>query len=231
MITQWPIYLQNKDSDQMFGFKFRIEALYFTTFRKPTTTSLISSYSIPPFTTIRGIISNALGLKRDDLRVQDWIKIGLKVQNNINRATEMAKVLKLKGTGKTYQKTFPSSPMFKEFLVNPIYDIYIGGELEKIEDIYDSLKNPKRPLYIGGSDEFIDTMIFEPTKIEKTSSNKISCIMNGIHENCVIERIPYKFIQPGKNFSLEYTTISIPKGEINEEMDVFNFNGEEVILL
>jgi len=216
----------------MFGFKFRIEALYFTTFRKSTSTSLISSYSIPPFTTIRGIISNALGLKRDDLIVQDWIKIGIKLQSNINRSTEMAKVLKLKGTGKKYQKTFPSSPMFKEFLVNPIYDIYIAGELEKIEEIHNSLKNPKRPLYIGGSDELIDTNIFEPVEIEKTTSKEISCVIEGIHENCIIEKIPYKFIQTGRNFSLEYKTVSIPKEEkINEEMDVFNFNGEEVILL
>jgi CRISPR-associated protein Cas5h len=80
----------------MFGLKFRIEALYFTNFRKSTSTSLINTYSIPPFTTLRGMISNALGLKRDDLRVQDWIKIGIKPQNNINLSTEMTKVLKLK---------------------------------------------------------------------------------------------------------------------------------------
>ncbi len=193
---------------------------------------MISSYSIPPFTTLRGIISNALGLKRDDLRVQDWIKIGIKPLNNINRSTEMAKVLKLKGTGKTYQKTFPSSPMFKEFLVNPIYDIYVAADQEKVENIYNSLKNPKRPLYIGGSDELVDITVFRPVEIKKTISNEISSITEGIHENCVVERIPYKFIQAGRNFSLEYKTISIPKQEkINEEMDVFNFNGEGVILL
>ena len=55
----------------MLGFKFKIESLYFTSFRKSTSTSLLSSYKIPPFTTIRGLISNALGLKRDDMLVQD----------------------------------------------------------------------------------------------------------------------------------------------------------------
>lgn len=216
----------------MFGFKFRIETLYFTTFRKATSTSLISSYSIPPFTTIRGLISNALGLKRDDLRIQNWIKIGIKPLNNINRSTEIVKVLKLKGTGKKYQKTFPSSPIFKEFLVNPIYDIYIAGEQEKIDAIYNSLKNPKRPLYIGGSDELVDITIFEPTTINKITSNKISCVMEGINENCVIEKIPYKFILNGKTFSLEYKTVSIPKEEkISAETDVFDFSGEGVILL
>ncbi|OEC88795.1 MULTISPECIES: CRISPR-associated protein Cas5 [Methanobacterium] len=215
----------------MFGLKFRIEALYFTTFRKSTSTSLISSYSIPPFTTIRGIISNALGLKRDDLRVQNWINIGIKLQNNVNRSTEMAKVLKLKGNGKKYQKTFPSSPMFKEFLVNPIYDIYIAGEQGKIQDIYSALKNPKRPLYIGGSDELIDINVFEPVEIGKVASKETFCAVEGIHENCIIEKIPYKFIQAGRNFSLEYKTVSIPKDEnFSGETETFNFDGENIFL-
>ncbi|MBI5460454.1 CRISPR-associated protein Cas5 [Methanobacterium sp.] len=216
----------------MFGLKFRIEALYFTNFRKSTSTSLINTYSIPPFTTLRGMISNALGLKRDDLRVQDWIKIGIKPQNNINLSTEMTKVLKLKGTGKQYQKTFPSAPIFKEFLVNPIYDVYVGSEQEVIEKIYNALKNPKRPLYIGASDELVDLMVFEPVQIEKKPFNEVCGVVEGIYEDCIIEKIPYKFIQAGRNFSLEYKTISIPKkGKICEEMDLFDFEGEGVVLV
>ncbi|MEN6551815.1 MAG: CRISPR-associated protein Cas5 [Methanobacterium sp.] len=216
----------------MFGLKFRIEALYFTNFRKSTSTSLINTYSIPPFTTLRGMISNALGLKRDDLRVQDWIKIGINPQNNINLSTEMTKVLKLKGTGKQYQKTFPSAPIFKEFLVNPIYDIYVAGEQEVIQKIHAALKNPKRPLYIGASDELVDLTIFEPVQIEKKHFNEVCGVLDGIYEDCIIEKIPYKFIQAGRNFSLEYKTISIPKnGKICEEISLFDFEGEGVVLV
>lgn len=216
----------------MLGFKFRLEVLYFTTFRKSSSTSLISSYSIPPFTTIRGLMSNALGLKRDDLRVQNWVKIGIKPLNNNNLSTEMAKILKLKGSGKKHQKIFPSSPMFKEFLVSPVYDIYIAGDSEHIKKIYDALKNPKRPLYIGGSDEFVDLDISELFNIEKINSNEFSCILEGIHENSVIEKIPYKFIQNGRNFSLEYKTVSIPQtNSRSEEIQLHDFNGEKVAIL
>lgn len=87
-------------------------------------------------------------------------------------------------------------------------------------------------MYIGGSDELVDITIFEPTTINKITSNKISCVMEGINENCVIEKIPYKFILNGKTFSLEYKTVSIPKEEkISAETDVFDFSGEGVILL
>jgi CRISPR-associated protein Cas5h len=216
----------------MMGLKFRVEIPYFTTFRKPTNTSLIGSYSIPPFTTIRGLISNALGLKRDDLRVQNWIKIGIKPLNQINISTEMAKILKLKGTGKNYQKNFPSSPMFKEFLVKPVYDIYIAGESEKIQEIFAALKNPERPLYMGGSDELVDLTVYDPIEIQSKVSKEVISVIEGIHENCVLEKIPYKFIKDGKNFYLDYKLISIPKNNsINENFDVFDYNGEEVSLL
>ncbi len=75
-----------------FGLKFRADSPYFTTFREPTSTSLILSYAIPPYTTIRGLISNALGLPRDDLRVQDWFRIGIKPLR-FEKSREMAKIL------------------------------------------------------------------------------------------------------------------------------------------
>jgi len=218
----------------MLGLKFRLEGLYFTTFRKPTSTSLIMSYSIPPYTTIQGLIANALGLKRDDLSVQDWIKIGIKPLSFSNKSSEIAKMLKLKGTGATYKRIFPSSPMFKEFLVSPVYEIYIAGEDDKIKEIYNSLLEPARPLYIGASDDLVDIEPSEPIKIRNVSAKEISGVIEGIHEKCFVENIPYKFIKKGKSFSLEYKTISIPQNgviSLKEEVGCWRFDGETVWLV
>lgn len=205
----------------MLGLKFRLEGLYFTTFRKPTSTSLIMSYAIPPYTTIRGLISNALGLKRDDLSVQDWIKIGIKPLNFSNRSREMAKMLKLKGTGVTHQRVFPSSPMFKEFLISPAYAIYIAGEDDKINRIYNALLQPARPLYIGASDDLADIEPSKPIEIKEVSAKEISGVLEGVHEKCFVENVPYKFIKMGKDFSLEYKTVSIPQnGDIQLDKPV-----------
>jgi len=212
----------------MRGFKFNLEGLYFTTFRKPTSTSLIMSYSIPPYTTIRGLIANALGLERDNLSIQDWIKIGMKPLKFSNRSKEMAKILKLKGTGESYQKVFPSSPMFKEFLVLPSYEIYVAGDNNRVDDIYDALLQPARPLYLGASDDLVDIEPSKPMEIKKVITKEIAGVIEGIHENCFVERIPYKFIKKGKDFSLEYKTISIPETAIitlKEEIECWNFDG------
>jgi len=193
----------------MFGIKFKIEGLCFTTFRKPTSTSLILSYVIPPYTTIRGLISNALGLARDDLRVQEWFKIGIKPLG-FRKCREMAKVLKLKGSGKVYERVFPSSPMFKEFLVEPKYEIFLVGEEKKIKETYSALLNPKRPLYLGSSDDLVDIEVFEPVEVKEIETNEIWSVVEGVYEGCIIEKVPYKFVKVEKKFEVEYKTVSIP---------------------
>ncbi|MCX9012357.1 MAG: CRISPR-associated protein Cas5 [Candidatus Methanoperedens sp.] len=218
----------------MLGLKFRLEGLYFTTFRKPTSTSLIMSYSIPPYTTIRGLIANALGLKRDDYSIQDWVKIGIKPLSFSNRSREMAKMLKLKGTGETHQKIFPSSPMFKEFLVSPSYEIYISGEDDKVNLIYNALLQPARPLYIGASDDLTDIEPSKPVEIEEVNAKQISGVIEGVHENCLVENIPYKFVKKGKDYSLEYMTASIPQSDtlsLREEVKCWRFDGDNVWLM
>jgi CRISPR-associated protein Cas5h len=214
----------------MYGFKFRIEVPYFTTFRNVATTSLINTYKIPPFTTIRGLLSNAMGFKRDNLKIQDYIDIGIK-PHNIQYSSELSKYLKLKGNGKFYKRFFPSSPIFKQFLINPSYDIFIGGKKEDLLKIYDSLNNPARNLYIGSSDELVDINIFKPPlKIHEVNSVNVSTVLEGIHEECIIEKIPYKFIKSGKSFSLETKMVSIPNNTVLVD-NAYNFNGENVILI
>ncbi len=192
-----------------FGLKFRVECPYFATFREPTSTSLILSYVIPPYTTIRGMISNALGLPREDLRVQDWFRIGIKPLN-FEKCREMAKILKLKGTGKKYERTFPSSPMFREFLVEPSYEIFLMGGKEKIKEVYSALLNPKRPLYLGGSDDLVDIEVFEPVEVQEVEVGEVWSVVEGVYEGCIVEKVPYKFVKVGRRFGVEYKVVSIP---------------------
>ena len=229
------------NKNEQYGFKFKIEGLYFNTFRKPLSNSLILTYHIPSFTVIRGLISNALGLERDDLTVQEWdIKIGI-VPLNIdeifkNKSRELTKILKLKGTGKKYSKNYDSSPMFKEFLITPAYEIYIiGEEKKKIETIRNALLNPQRPLYFGSSDELCDLEVSEIVEVETDHYKNFNCIVEGLYENCIVERIPYKLIKKdkaGKKWDSIFKTISIPLKNIelkDNGLKCFKFDNEYIL--
>lgn len=211
----------------MLGFKFKLESIYFTSFRRSVSTSYLSSYPIPPFTTIRGLISNSLGIQRDNYLLQDLIKIGIKI-NSLNYGYELTKLLKLKKE-KRKNNRFPSSPIYKEFLINPSYDIFIAGDNEIISKINNSLRNPKRDLYIGSSDDLVNIIVHDCIEIYEDFDIPQS-IIDGIHEDCLIEKIPYKFHKNGRRFELEEKIISIPNKTFSNKVNLYNFNNEKIVL-
>ena len=218
----------------MYGLKIRLESPYFTSFRKPTSTSTLLPFSIPPFTTIRGLISNAMGLPRDDLSLQEsQIEIGIKPINSIQINRELAKLLKLKG-GEKLAKIFSSSPMHREFLVDSAYYVYLSGELPLIKKIEESLRNPVRPLYIGASDDFVDVYIEKSLEVKERETTVVGSSIEGIFEGCTIEKIPYRFNKRGRKYSVEYRTMSIPKKfpyELKEPILSYDFEGENIMLI
>lgn len=217
----------------MKGLIFEAEAPYFCCFRKPATTSVILTYPIPPFTTIRGFLANSLGLgqfpKHEGyLTLQDEMKIGLQRLEVKGTSRELCKILKLKKTEEGFKRVFPSSPMFKNFLIGPKYRIYIVGEGD-IESLFERLKDPERSLYLGQSDDMVDISYVEIIDIEKVKSKEIHSVIKGIHENCEIVKLPYKFGEDGK--SLEKLTISIPNKYplvLDKGVECFRFNEEHV---
>lgn len=217
----------------MKGLQFDIEGIHFCCFRQPVSTSVILSYPIPPFTTIRGLIECAMGKQRDSYFLQDQIKIGLKPLNNPVKVTELARILKFISRQKeqTFQKNFPSAPMFKSFLVNPRYRIFVTGEEELVKIIAEKLRSPERPCYLGLSDDMIDISHIKIQSIQATHDNMISSSLEGIYDNCEIVRIPYKFIHNGKD--VEMKVISIPKifpYTLEKNIACFSFNGEKILL-
>ena len=196
----------------MKGLILDLEVLYFSTFRKPSSTSLILTYSIPPFTTIRGMISNALGLQRDNYFLQDKIKIGISITEFGFKNTEVAKILKLKENKNHPIHDYPSSPMFHEYIVNPKYKIYLGGDENIINKIRDAVESPERSLYLGQSDDIVDTSSSLTIDINEIETNQLDSVVDEtIVPNSMIERIPYKFHKEKERYNIEYKIISIPK--------------------
>lgn len=204
----------------MKGLSFEVEGLYFVCFRKPTSTSTILTYPLPPFTTIRGFLANALGwdqdsyyreLRGDSRNLLYDLRIGIEILTDVETSTELAKVLKLIPRMSGYQRSFPSAPMHREFLVQPRYRIYLAAEDSIIEEITAALGDPQRPLYLGQSDDMVNYTEPRVVEVEETKSTELDSIAEGVHEDCDVLRLPHRFVPEGDGWSLEYLLVSLPK--------------------
>lgn len=218
----------------MLGLRFDVEGIYFCCFRQPTSTSVILSYPIPPFTTIRGLIEGTLGLSRDSYYLQDRIVIGIEPLGHPEKVTELSKILKLvtRQTERTFMERFPSAPMFKTFLVNPRYRIYLAGEDELIREIQLRLKDPERVCYLGQSDDMVDVYDVVLVEVQKERSAVISSVVEGVHENCEIIKVPYRFVNEGKD--VEMKVISVPRKlpvRFDKDLDCWQFDTGNVVLV
>jgi CRISPR-associated protein Cas5h len=203
------------------GLTFEIEGVYFVCFRKPTSTSTILTYPVPPFTTIRGFLANALGWDQDSYYRESRgdsrnllydLRIGIEMLAPVEQNSELAKILKLIPRTTGYQRSFPSAPMHREFLVKPRYGIYLVGEDSVIEEIAEALKFPERPLYLGQSDDMLDFTHPRMVEVQETKSDELDSIAEGVHPGCDVLRLPRRFIPEGDGWSLEYLLVSLPKG-------------------
>jgi len=217
----------------MKGIIVKCEALYFVTFRKPSSTSLMLTFTVPPFTTVRGMIANALGLQQHDHSLQGEIKLGIRLIHPGYRNREMAKILKLKESTLPQSRAYPSSPMFKEYLVTPKYECYVGGECNKIEEIRSAFLDLQRPLYLGQSDDLIDVEVSDMYDLEEIETREVHSVVEVIHQNCTIEKVPYCFLKDGSKYSVEYKLISIPNNSVitQEKTKVYKIDGKNISLL
>ena len=175
----------------MRGFIADAEMPYFACFRKPASTSVLLTYPVPPFTTVVGMIANALGISRPQyfegirwLQSTLWLNLRpLELPPRPSR--ELAKILKLVGEEREQRRptSFPSSPVHKYFLLRPSYRFFVASEDdEALSEIVDALKYPKRPLYLGQSDDMVVVRIVWQGEVERKVSQEAWGLVPGSHE-------------------------------------------------
>ncbi|TMS42022.1 MAG: CRISPR-associated protein Cas5 [Methanobacterium sp.] len=122
-------------------------------------------------------------------------------------------------------------------LVGPKYTIYIhssdqNGEYS-LENIYYSLKNPKRPLYLGESDDVVNVgnvKIIEMND-DVLMSSKIDSVIPGVYTNSQLVKIPLKLKNDIPNEEGHNLICSIPQGELEERISCFESEGENIVFL
>jgi len=187
--------------------KFKLETPYLVNFRKPFSTITLLSYPFPPYTTIRGLLANALGLERDDYSLQDRFEISLKPLMTPERTQDIVLMKKLKSNLKSKENAIikkldenkgdlsvlsceekeiyeglkhirsTSAPFVKEFITPISCNIYVLGEENNINDLKCAMENPLRPLYIGASDDFVITSDIKIVNAIETKNTEIDSII------------------------------------------------------
>ncbi|HXG41398.1 MAG TPA: CRISPR-associated protein Cas5 [Dehalococcoidia bacterium] len=145
----------------MRGLIVDLELPYFASFRRPTSTSVVLTYPVPPFTTLVGLMANALGVHWADYegavqQLQAALYLNLRPLRLERPSRELAKLLKLVGEEREVRRptSFPSSPVFRYFLVRPAFRLFVAsGDKTMVEDIALALASPARPLFLGRSDD------------------------------------------------------------------------------
>jgi CRISPR-associated protein Cas5h len=145
----------------MRGFAVDLELPYFASFRRPTSTSVVLTYPVPPFTTLVGLMANALGVHWADYeeavqQFQAVLHLNVRPLRLERPSRELAKLLKLVGEEREVRRpaSFPSSPVFRYFLVRPAFRAFVASEDRAlVDDIAVALASPARPLYLGRSDD------------------------------------------------------------------------------
>lgn len=186
----------------MLGAKIEITFPYFACFRPPKTTSLIITYPIPPFTTLIGMLANAKGVHWCDYEhfskeAEDKLLMNIRPLRVDKSQRELAKLLKLKeeeekGGGRI--TAFPSSPMYRYFLVRPSYLLYLASEeRDYLTDLLSALRNPFRPLYLGQSDDMVVVDVVWEGEVEKREGNEVWGLVYGLYEGCEYVALPLAY--------------------------------------
>ena len=132
-----------------------------------------------------------------------------------------------------YNKIWLSTQINKQRLINPCFSFYLISDDKTgefcLENIKRYLIDPKRPLYIGESDDIVIIDNISIVDIEKNISSSIDSIVPGIYQNSNLIKLPtnIKFDISKDNFTL----CSIPNGDIGSPIECYEYDGENFVFI
>jgi hypothetical protein len=136
----------------------------------------LPSYSVPPLTTIRGLLYAAWGrpsllrqgfprtrtMEKESVESEQSFRetleaetaVGIRVLDDPIAKRDLRKRQKVAASGKDQQ--YISTPIQEETLLFPTYRVYITGPEERCSAIASAFRDPERLLYLGRSDNLVD---------------------------------------------------------------------------
>ncbi|MFZ3060845.1 MAG: CRISPR-associated protein Cas5 [Candidatus Methanoperedens sp.] len=136
------------------------------------------------------------------------------------------------------EKIFNRTQVTRQKLINPKDTIFIksddAGEHSLI-NISEALRHPKRPLYLGESDDFVIININKNGIIDvdnkEIQSSQIKSVIPDIHMNSHVVKIPNTTREQENTAKEGSIIVSIPKGDIGKPISCYEIDGENIVFL
>ena len=156
-----------------------------------------------------------------------------KEKNHIK--TELIEIISIFWSKNFYQsaKFWQRTQIVRQRIIKTQYTIFListNDDEYSIQNIYRHLKNPLRPLYCGESDDIADVKIYPVCKLPNaTESNQIVSVIPRICSNSQIVNIP--IVLRNQRIDQPRKICSIPNGQIDEFIECYNIEGENIVFL
>lgn len=104
----------------------------------------------------------------------------------------------------------------KQKMIQPAYRVYVAGNLSPLLQIQQALRNPKRLLYLGESDDLVELHDIQLQEFSLTEStlihNAFRCdpdLLNGssLFNQASVVRWPIRFVKVKNTHSVEYQLV------------------------
>lgn len=135
------------------------------------------------------------------------------------------------------EKNWMRTQVNRQRLITPEYTIYVNStdnDEYSLKNLSNALKNPKRPLYIGESDDLVDVVLEGDGIIEVINTNhastKIASVLPDLYPNCQVVNIPIK-LRHDKTDDNHSILCSILRGELEREISCVSVPGENIVFL
>lgn len=182
-------------------------------FRKPYTTTSALTYSCIHPVAVKGLVGAIIGIERSILRgATEDVKVGIRVLSPLQKTNQSVKLLSAKR--EDYGKMF-HFPANIQFIRNPVYELYISGPKEILDELEMRIKN-QNPVYTPalGLSEYIAKLEFVGRfEVESCESDRVDSIIpeNQITDvkyfGCDIQRDEIPTKNDEKRMYTEYKTV------------------------
>ncbi len=136
------------------------------------------------------------------------------------------------------EKIWMKTQVTRQKLITPKYSVFLkstDNAEHSLSNISEALRHPKRPLYLGESDDFV---IINMNKDEimdvadkEIQSSQIKSVIPGIHTNSHVVKIPNTTREQENTAKEGSIIVSIPKGDIGKPIPCLEIDGENIVFL